>query len=148
MADNHDPACAAEDDVRIAQRVMDEGDLRHAAFHVAGAINVAPQDANALGLAGELLRRSADPFSLAPIKRDENFSGTLAPRARFLQQRGMHAEASPLIAEGWPGTLRRRALLSLLRGPIDWINGAAAVVLCDRPEEQSADAHAYGKPIP
>jgi len=33
--------------------------------------------------------------------------------------------------EGWNGTLRRRALLSLLRGPIDWISGAAAVVLSE-----------------
>jgi hypothetical protein len=32
---------------------------------------------------------------------------------------------------GWDGTLRRRALLSLLRGPIDWINGAAAMVLSE-----------------
>jgi hypothetical protein len=30
---------------------------------------------------------------------------------------------------GWEGTLRRRALLSLVRGPLDWINGAAAMVL-------------------
>jgi hypothetical protein len=33
--------------------------------------------------------------------------------------------------DGWEGTLRRRALLSLLRGPLDWINGAAAMVLSE-----------------
>lgn len=35
------------------------------------------------------------------------------------------------IDEGWPGSLRRRALLSLLRGPMDWVTGAAAIVLSE-----------------
>jgi len=33
------------------------------------------------------------------------------------------------MGEGWAGTHRREALFSLLRGPIDLINGAAAAVL-------------------
>lgn len=90
---------ADDHDLRIARQVMEEGDLRHAAFHVACALNTAPQDADALALADALLRRSADPFSLAPLKADENFSGTVALRVRFLQQRGKHAEALPLIAD-------------------------------------------------
>ena len=99
LSDDHDPACAADDDLRIARLALDQGDLRHAAFHVAAALNSAPQDANALALADELRRRSSDPFSLAPIKRDRNFSGTLALRARFLLATGRHGEALPLIAD-------------------------------------------------
>lgn len=99
MTENHDPACAAQDDLRIARRVIEEGDLPHAAFHVAAALNDAPDDAQALALADELLRRSSDPFSLAPLKPDENFAGTVALRARFLQKRSRHGEALELIAD-------------------------------------------------
>jgi hypothetical protein len=75
MTDGHDANCAAEDDIRIARRVLEDGDLRHAAFHVAAALSTSPHDAEALALADALLRQSSDPFSLAPIKRDENFTG-------------------------------------------------------------------------
>jgi tetratricopeptide (TPR) repeat protein len=99
MTDGHDANCAAEDDIRIARRVLEDGDLRHAAFHVAAALSTSPHDAEALALADALLRQSSDPFSLAPIKRDENFTGTVALRARFLQQKRRHDEALPLIAD-------------------------------------------------
>ncbi|MBO0757532.1 MAG: hypothetical protein J2P54_16910, partial [Bradyrhizobiaceae bacterium] len=99
MTESHDPACAAQDDLGIARRVIEEGDFPHAAFHVAAALNDAPDDAQALALADELLQRSSDPFRLAPLRSDENFAGTVALRARFLQTRGRHREALPLIAD-------------------------------------------------
>jgi tetratricopeptide (TPR) repeat protein len=106
----HDANCATDDDIQIARQVMEDGDFQHAAFHVAAALAASPQDADALALADALLRRSADPFSLAPIKRDENFVGTVALRARFLQQKSRHDEALSLIV----GMLRATGKLGFL----------------------------------
>jgi tetratricopeptide (TPR) repeat protein len=44
------------------------------------------------------------------------------------------------IDRGWEGSLRRRALLSLLHGPADWTVGAAAVALAEVARETSEAA--------
>jgi hypothetical protein len=78
-----------KEDKEIARRVMAEGDLRHAAFHVGGALFANPGDAEALAMLDQLIARSRDPLSLAPLQ-DDNWIGTVALRARSCKSyRGM-----------------------------------------------------------
>jgi len=77
---------------------MGEGDLPHAAFHVGAALFANPHDSEALEILEQLLKRSRDPLSLAPL-RDENWIGTVALRALILQKISRNAEAVGLFAQ-------------------------------------------------
>ena len=87
-----------KEDKQIARRVMSEGDLPHAAFHVGAALYANPDDSEALEILQQLLRKTRDPLSLAPLK-DENWIGTVGLRALILQRLSRHAEAVGLFAQ-------------------------------------------------
>ncbi len=89
--------CSPDDDIRIANRVMLEGDLLHAAFHVAAALCQAPHHVEALALADELFALAPDPLDLVPIT-EKPYAGTMALRARFLEKLDRHNEAAELSA--------------------------------------------------
>src|SRR4051812_16017562 len=84
------PRCGAKptpaEDMAVAYRAVSDGDLPHAAFHVACALyHGDPNDRQALALLDRLVKETQDaggePLALAPLKRD-NYAGTVAVRAR------------------------------------------------------------------
>ena len=87
-----------KEDKQIARRVMSEGDLPHAAFHVGAALFANPNDSEAMEILQQLLSKTRDPLSLAPL-RDENWIGTVALRALILQKISRNAEAVGLFAQ-------------------------------------------------
>ena len=87
-----------KEDKQIARRVMSEGDLPHAGFHVGAALFANPDDSEALEILEQLLKRARDPLSLTPL-RDENWIGTVALRGLILQKISRNAEAVGLFAQ-------------------------------------------------
>jgi tetratricopeptide (TPR) repeat protein len=87
----------------VAYRAVSDGDLPHAAYHVACALYHGDvNDRQALALLDRLVNESqksgADPLALAPLKRD-NYAGTVAVRARILAHLGQYREAFGLLAQ-------------------------------------------------
>ena len=128
------PACAAqltpEEDMAIAYRAFSDGELPHAAFHVACALYDAdPTDKRMLGLLDRLIKasqeRGADPLSLAPLKRN-NYAGTVAVRAYVLAQLGRYGEATELLAQVVNADRDRL----LWKWAVDWVQrpGVAAQI--------------------
>jgi len=100
------PHCGAKptpaEDMAVAYRAVSDGDLPHAAFHVACALYAGdPNDRKALALLDRLVSDTqdsgGDPLALAPLKRD-NYAGTVAVRARILAHLGQYREAFNLLA--------------------------------------------------
>jgi len=101
------PHCGAKptpaEDMAVAYRAVSDGDLPHAAFHVACALYAGdPNDRKALALldrlVGDTQKSGGDPLALAPLKRD-NYAGTVAVRARILAHLGQYREAFNLLAQ-------------------------------------------------
>ena len=101
------PQCGAKptpaEDMAVAYRAVSDGDLPHAAFHVACALYAGdPNDRKALALLDRLVSDTqdsgGDPLALAPLKRD-NYAGTVAVRARILAHLGQYREAFNLLAQ-------------------------------------------------
>src|SRR5262249_34204624 len=75
-----------EEDIRMARMALDEGDLKHAAFHAACAIAADPSQTEWLALFDELIRRSPAPLEdLAPLGTD-NFYAVVAMHAYILEK--------------------------------------------------------------
>ncbi|GAA1089769.1 tetratricopeptide repeat protein [Nocardiopsis composta] len=91
-----DPRLEAQGELSMARLALDEGDLRHAADHVARALVFEP----ALPEAHELLARLAvhpdGGPDLFPLDKSV-FLGTVVARAHVLAALGRHEEALPLL---------------------------------------------------
>jgi tetratricopeptide (TPR) repeat protein len=98
------PACAVErltpdEELTIAFRAFSDGDIPHAAHHVAGALMADPEDRRALGLLDRMIAKSDDPLSMAPLGagRKGTWAGTGAVRAYVHAKLGQYREAMMLV---------------------------------------------------
>jgi len=101
------PACAhqtltPDEDLQIAYRASADGELAHAAFHVAAVLKADPTDRRATQLLDRLIAKcresGVDPLTLAPVGKDV-WVGTAAVRAYVLHALGQHGEAMNLIGQ-------------------------------------------------
>jgi len=116
----------------VAYRAVSDGDLPHAAFHVACALYAGdPNDRKALALLDRLVSDTqdsgGDPLALAPLKRD-NYAGTVAVRARILAHLGQYREAFNLLAQVQHADRAR----PLWRWAAEWATRAGAAALQPR----------------
>ncbi|WP_281895056.1 tetratricopeptide repeat protein [Phytohabitans aurantiacus] len=92
-----DPRLSAEGELALARMALDEGDLQHAAEHVAGAIAHAPTMPEVHEVLAQLATRTADAVALFALG-DNVFIGTVVARAHLLAAAGRHAEGLDLLA--------------------------------------------------
>ncbi|MGK0184500.1 MAG: tetratricopeptide (TPR) repeat protein [Verrucomicrobiales bacterium] len=92
-------AHSPEEDIQIARRAVSEGDLPHAAFHVACALADNPLREDWKALLAAIAGRSKSPDELLEIEDDEVYIGIVAGRAFVLEQEGRFSEALNLIGE-------------------------------------------------
>lgn len=85
-------------DLELAKRALADGDLTHAAHHVACAIAIDPLGPQYLQMIDEIVSRCDDPLALVPT-RDGAFYGTVALRSYMLALRGDYAEAIDLLLQ-------------------------------------------------
>lgn len=101
MADDHHEfdcyATSPAEDMVIARRAFEEGDIDHAVHHVACALSVDPRETHLRFLDG-LLEAAPNPLELAPLE-GETFFGTVAVRAHILHRLGRHLEAIDLLLQ-------------------------------------------------
>lgn len=94
----HDPRLAAEGELALARMALDEGDYRHAADHVAGAITHAPTMPEVHEMLTRLaIRAGGGGLELFPL--DEHvFIGAVVARAHLLAAAGRAGEGLELLA--------------------------------------------------
>ncbi|MDG4767635.1 tetratricopeptide repeat protein [Solwaraspora sp. WMMD406] len=93
----HDPRLAAEGELALARLALEEGDYRHAADHVAGAITHAPTLPEVHELLTRLAARTSGGLELFPLD-DHVFIGTVVARAHLLAAAGRPGEGLELLA--------------------------------------------------
>ena len=105
-SDPQDPlsadACEAnspEDDIRVARGALSEGDLAHAAFHVACALADNPLREDWKALLAAIAGKDDDPESLLSVDEEEVYLGVVAGQAFILEQSGKLSDALILIGE-------------------------------------------------
>lgn len=89
------------DDVAIATYALQQGDLRHAAFHVGCALSTDPTRPEWLALLDQIIARATgDPLELAPLEPDKRtYFATVAVRSYILAGMGRIAEAVDLLLQ-------------------------------------------------
>jgi tetratricopeptide (TPR) repeat protein len=92
-----DPKLSAEGELALARMALDEGDLQHAAEHVAGAIARAPTMPEVHEVLAQLATRAGSAVDLFTLG-DNVFIGTVVARAHLLAAAGRHAEGLDLLA--------------------------------------------------
>lgn len=86
-------------DLALARRALDEGDIKHAAHHVACALGEDANDDDALAFADDLLSRVDDPLALASLGDGEASYAIVAFRGLVLARLGELAEAIDLVLQ-------------------------------------------------
>lgn len=92
-----DPRLNATQELARAQRAMDEGDLRHAAEHIATALAFAPTMPEVHEALARLAARADDVLDLFPLN-DHVFIGVAVARAHLLAAAGRHTEGLEILA--------------------------------------------------
>ncbi len=87
-----------ENDLRLATQALDQGDLRHAARHAAGAVAAAPVDPRVTALVDRLAGAGEAALDAVPITAGV-FHGMAALRGLLLHRHGHTAECIQLL---WP----------------------------------------------
>jgi len=98
VTDNCSPQ-SIEDELSIAHRALEEGDLGHAAFHIAAALVLDPCHPEVLAVFDSWLAACDDPLKLVSARDDQDWEGWVAMRARAHGRLGHAAEMLPLLAE-------------------------------------------------
>lgn len=93
----HDPRLAAEGELALARMALDEGDYRHAADHVAGAITHAPTMPEVHEMLTRLAARTGGGLDLFPLD-EQVFIGAVVARAHLLAAAGRAGEGLELLA--------------------------------------------------
>ncbi len=92
-----DPRLSAEGELALARLALDEGDFRHAADHLAGALSYAPAMPEVHEVLAQLAVRTDGALDLFPL--DEHvFIGTVVARAHLLAASGRPGEGLELLA--------------------------------------------------
>ncbi|MFC5942550.1 tetratricopeptide repeat protein, partial [Micromonospora harpali] len=92
-----DPPLSAEEELALARLALDEGDLAHAAGHVAGALTRSPTLPEAHETLARLAAVSGGGVDLFPLHQ-RAFVGTVVARAHLLAAAGRPAEGLELLA--------------------------------------------------
>ncbi|MEV5819994.1 tetratricopeptide repeat protein [Micromonospora haikouensis] len=92
-----DPPLSAEEELALARLALDEGDLAHAAGHVAGALTRSPTLPEAHETLARLAAVSGGGLDLFPLHQ-RAFVGTVVARAHLLAAAGRPAEGLELLA--------------------------------------------------
>ena len=92
-----DPRLSAEGELALARLALDEGDLRHAAGHLAGAIAYAPTMPEVHEALARFAARTGGGVELFPLDRHP-FIGTVVARAHLLAAAGRPADGLELLA--------------------------------------------------
>ncbi|MBM0233734.1 tetratricopeptide repeat protein, partial [Micromonospora sp. STR1_7] len=101
-----DPALSATEELALARLALDEGDLHHAAGHLAGALARAPTLPEVHETLARLAAASGGGLDLFPINH-HTFVGAVVARAHLLAATGHPAEGLELLAAATgyaPGT--------------------------------------------
>ncbi len=86
-----------EQDMALAQQALARGDLKHAAFHVGGALATNPDNHGWLALLDQIIAQAGTKaLDLAPLSKDVYF-GTAAVRAYILAKQGELSSAVQLL---------------------------------------------------
>lgn len=102
-----------DEDLQIAFQASSDGDLEHAAYHVACVLKHNPTDRRATSLLDRLIAKKRDagqdPLDLAPLGtgREGTYAGVVGARAHILAQQEQWADAVDLVrqlAHGDPQT--------------------------------------------
>lgn len=89
-----------EQDVEIARRALQEGELRHAAHHIGCALRADPTREEWVELLDEILAAAPDPLALSQAEEKQGlFVGTAAVRARTLVKLDRPVEALELLLD-------------------------------------------------
>src|SRR4051812_13259425 len=91
-----DARLQAEGELSMARLALDDGELSHAATHVANALTCDPTLPEVHELLAHLAARPGGGPELFPL-HDQAFLGTVVARAHVLASRGEHAEALDLL---------------------------------------------------
>ncbi|MBE1487165.1 tetratricopeptide repeat protein [Plantactinospora soyae] len=92
-----DPRLSAEGELALARLALDDGDLRHAAGHLAGAIAYAPTMPEVHEALAQLAARSGGGVELFPLDQHP-FIGTVVARAHLLAAAGRPGDGLELLA--------------------------------------------------
>ncbi|XTZ14845.1 tetratricopeptide repeat protein [Micromonospora echinospora] len=92
-----DPRLSAEGELALARLALDQGDLRHAAGHVAGAIAYAPTMPEVHETLARIAAVSGGGIDLFPIEQHV-FVGAVVARAHLLAAAGRAGEGLELLA--------------------------------------------------
>lgn len=92
-----DPRLSAEGELALARLALDDGDLQHAAGHLAGAIAYAPTMPEVHEALAQLAARSGGGVDLFPLDQHP-FIGTVVARAHLLAAAGRPGDGLELLA--------------------------------------------------
>ena len=93
-----DPRLEAEGEVALGRLALDDGDLEHAARHLANALSIDPGLPDALLTLQQLASRAPDPRQLFPIDEGRVFSGAMIAQAHLLNSADSYDAAVELLA--------------------------------------------------
>lgn len=88
-----------EDELAIAHRALGEGDLGHAAFHIATALATDPRNAEAVAVFDGWFAACDNALGLVTKRENENWEGWFAMRARTYAKLGRSENALPLLTK-------------------------------------------------
>lgn len=88
-----------EDELAIAHRAVGEGDLGHAAFHIATALVTDPRSAEAAAMFDGWFAACDNALGLVSKRESENWEGWFAMRARTYAKLGRADDALPLLTK-------------------------------------------------
>ena len=114
-------AFSPEEDIRLAEHWLGQGDLKHAAFHAGAALVKNANNPEWLSLLERIITCAPDPLELAPMG-ERNYAGTAAMHAYILAHIGRYSEALPLILQ----VAGRLPEAGYLEWPIRWLQNPAA----------------------
>lgn len=97
MSRDADSDRTPEEDARIAEEALEQGDLRHAIRHIGAAIAAGPRE-EWIAILDRILDAADDPLALVPFDENgENYFGDVSVRAHACRRQGRDAEALRLI---------------------------------------------------
>lgn len=110
-----------EQDIEVAGRAFQKGDLRKAAYHVGCALATDPNNSEWLKLLDKIADTSPNPLDLAPTA-ERNFVGTIAVRAYLLARLKLWGEAFDLLMQ----IASQIPDIGYLQWAVDWLKSPEA----------------------
>jgi tetratricopeptide (TPR) repeat protein len=99
MEHSHPPPQSPEDDITIARAAVAEGNLKHAAFHVACALHSDPNRREWLDLLDQVIAAAPDPLELTPVGGPNTPLNLYAVHGYILARQGQPGPAADLVVQ-------------------------------------------------